>query len=79
MAGFLGESHANRGEAPVAALSAFFKEVTFTPSKCTHYNQNQHHFRDVDGTIQSFDSDDVEIDEEIISNHSNNTGEVMTE
>jgi hypothetical protein len=74
----LGESYANRGDAPVAALSAFFKEVTFSPSKCTHYNQNQHHFRDVDGTIQFFDVDDVEIDEEV-SNHRNNSGEVRTE
>lgn len=75
----MGESYSNRGEAPVAALSAFFKEVTFSPSKCTHYTQNQHHFRDVDAGITFQDED--EEDGEILntSNSSNNTGEVKIE
>lgn len=50
----------SRNDPPVAALSAFFKEVTFTPNRCPHH---AHAFRDADAhsdAAASFIDDDEE-------------------
>lgn len=55
LSGFLGESHSSRTDPPVAALSAFFKEVEFSANRCTHHNQQQQRFVDADTPSGSAD------------------------